>query len=167
MRIMVKIKNRHRLKSKDIRILNNELHKIFNVDFLDERAVVETGDIEGFKTIFIDSEPCFITLDNQTILTLYGVNKFKPVKKYVTVDMGAVKFVTNGADVMSPGIVDADKEIVENDQVWIRDMNNKKPLAIGIALMSGEDMISKNKGKAIKIVHHVGDKIWNFFAKSL
>ena len=81
--------------------------------------------------------------------------------------MGAIKFVINGADIMAPGIVDADNKIKENDQVWICDEKNNKPLAVGIALMTGAQMIIKKKGKAVKIIHHVGDNIWNFFAKSL
>ena len=158
---MIKIKNRHRLKSKDIKKLKDELQNIFNIDFFNENPVVETGEYEGIKTVFIDQQPCFIELDNQTIITLHGINKFKPKNNFVTVDMGAVKFVTSGADVMAPGIVDADKDILEDDQVWIRDEKHKKPLAVGFALISGEEMITKNKGRAIRIVHYVGDKIWN------
>ena len=164
---MVKIKNRHRLKSKDIKKLKNELQSIFQIDFFDDNPVVETGEYEGVKTIFVDQEPCFILHEGQTFFTLQGINKYRPDSNYVTVDMGAVRFVTNGADVMAPGIVDADEDILENDQVWIRDVNNKKPLAVGFALMSGEQMVNENKGRAIKIVHHVGDKIWIFLAKSL
>ena len=96
-----------------------------------------------------------------------GIEKYRPRNRYVIVDMGAVQFVTNGADVMSPGIVDADKNIQENDIVYICDEKNKKPLAIGMALVSGDEMISQKKGKAINIIHHVGDKLWAFVAKSL
>jgi len=40
-------------------------------------------------------------------------------------------------------------------------------LAVGIAIMTGEQMIKEEKGKAIKIIHYVGDQLWNFAAKSL
>jgi len=36
-----------------------------------------------------------------------------------------------------------------------------RPLAIGIALMSGKAMKEKPKGKAVKNIHHAKDKIWN------
>jgi len=101
------------------------------------------------------------------IFTLNGINIFKPKEKFVVVDMGAIKFITSGADVMAPGIVDADRNIVENDQVWICDEKHHKPLAVGIAIMNGEQMITEEKGKAVKTIHHVGDQIWNFGAKSL
>jgi PUA domain protein len=163
----LKIKNRHRLKSKDIRFIQDELKNIFNTSFFNEKSYVETGDFEGIQLVFINGEPCFMYHNNKLVFTLHGLNKFKPRQKYVIVDMGAVKFVTSGADVMAPGIIDADVNITEDDQVWICDETHKKPLAIGIAIMNGEQMIDEKKGKAIKTIHYVGDMLWNFSAKSL
>ena len=100
-------------------------------------------------------------------MTLDGVIKLQPKKNYVVIDMGAIKYVTNGADVMAPGIVDADIDIIKDQQVWICDERNHKPLAIGIALVNGSEMIQKNSGKSIKVIHYVGDELWSFVAKSL
>ena len=105
--------------------------------------------------------------NNKLVFTLSGLNIYKPTNRQVVVDMGAVKFVANGADVMGPGIVDADKNIKPDDVVWICDEKNKKPLAMGLALISGEEMIQKQKGKAVAVFHYVGDVIWDFVAKSL
>lgn len=163
----MKIKNRHRLKTKDIKKLQNELKNNFDSIFIDLKSLVETGNYDGIEIILIDGEPCFMHYENKIIFTLTGINKFNPQKKYVVVDMGAVKFVTSGADVMAPGIIDADENIDKNDQVWICDEKHRKPLAIGIAIMTGEQMIKEKKGKAILTIHHVGDKVWNFSAKSL
>jgi PUA domain protein len=163
----MKIKNRHRLKTKDIKKFQNELKNNFDSIFIDLKSLVETGNFDGIEIILIDGEPCFMNYENKIVFTLTGINKFNPQKKYVIVDMGAVKFVTSGADVMAPGIIDADENIDKNDQVWICDEKHRKPLAIGIAIMTGEQMIKEKKGKAIKTIHHVGDKVWNFSAKSL
>ena len=95
------------------------------------------------------------------ISRLYGILKFKPNRKYVVVDMGAVEFITSGADLMAPGIIDADNTIQENDHVWICDEQHHKPIATGIALMNGNDMIIEKKGKSVKVIHYVGDKYWN------
>ena len=81
--------------------------------------------------------------------------------KVVVVDMGAVRFVTKGADIMSPGIVDADDSIVEDDIVIIVEETHNKPLAIGISLITGPEMVENSEGKAIKNIHYVGDAIWN------
>lgn len=156
----MKIKNRHRLKAKDIRQFQDELKKTFANDFFNEKSTVETGDFNDQKIIFVDGEPSFMFYENKIIFTLHGLNKFKPKQKFVVVDMGAIKFVTNGADVMAPGIVDADIDIEKNDQVWICDEVHRKPLAIGIANMTGEEMIAEKKGKAISTIHYVGDYLW-------
>lgn len=162
-----KIKNRYRLKEKDSKKIIDILQKKFNDVNIDKKSSIETGDVENISYIFIDSEPCFFYFEEKIIFTLYGLNKFNPKNKFVVVDMGAVKFITNGADVMAPGIVDADKDIIENDQVWVCDERYRKPLAVGIALMSGEQMIQEKKGKSIRIIHYVGDPIWTFVAKSI
>ena len=103
---------------------------------------------------------------NKIFFTLHGLNRYKPKKKFVVVDMGAVRFVANGADVMAPGIVDAEKSISKFDPVWICDEKHRKPLSVGSAVMNSEEMINKNKGKAVRIIHYVGDDIWNFTSKS-
>jgi PUA-domain protein len=162
-----KIKNRHRLKSREIKKIQNELQNTFNQDFFDEKSTVETGDLEGTKIILVDDIPCFIIHKNRIVFTLHGLYRYKPRGKFVVVDMGAVRFVTNGADIMAPGVVDADKDISENDQVWICDERHHKPLAVGIAIMNGEEMITERRGKAVKLIHYVGDKLWNLIAKSL
>ena len=162
-----KIKNRHRIKSKDIKKIFSEIQKSFPDLMLNEKSNVETGEIEEYKLVFVDDTPCFMYHNDRLIFTLIGINKFNPRAKFVEVDMGAVRFVTNGADVMAPGIVDADISIVEDDVVWICDQKHKKPLAVGYAVMNGEQMISEKKGKAINVIHYVGDRLWNFSAKSL
>jgi len=43
----------------------------------------------------------------------------------------------------------------------IIDVNNKKPLAVGIALFSSSDMKIQKGGRVIKNIHYVGDEIWN------
>lgn len=79
----------------------------------------------------------------------------------MVVDAGAVPFIANGADVMGPGIVYADPDIMAGDLVVILEERHKKPLAVGRALRSGQEM--KGEGKAVKSIHHVGDRLWKSF----
>ena len=162
-----KIRNRHRLKRKEVKGIQNKLKETFTCDFFDEEVSVETGDVKGIKIVFVDDEPCFMIYENEIIFILHGLYRYKPKENFVVVDMGAVKFVTNGADVMSPGIVDADENIIEGDQVWICDEKHHKPLAVGIAIMNGKQMISESQGKSVKIIHYVGDVLWNLVTKNL
>ena len=162
-----KIRNRHRLKRKEVIDIQSKLKETFTCDFFDGEVSVETGDVEGIKIIFVGDEPCFMIYENKIIFTLHGLYRYKPKENFVVVDMGAIKFVTNGADVMSPGIVDADENIIEGDQVWICDEKHHKPLAVGIAVMNGKQMISERQGKSVKIIHYVGDELWNLVTKNL
>jgi len=162
-----KTKNRHRLKTKEIKEIQTNLQKSFIYPFFDNKSSVESCEIEGMNIILVDNKPCFMIIDSRVFFTLYGIEKFKPKEKFVVVDMGAVKFVTSGADVMAPGIIDADVNICENDQVWICDERHHKPLAIGIAILNGDEMKSNRKGKAVKVIHYVGDKLWIKTSKGL
>ena len=47
------------------------------------------------------------------------------------------------------------------DMVWVRDQEHGKPLAVGQALVSGDEMVSMTKGKAIQTLHWVGDELWD------
>ena len=155
------VKNRHRLKSRDIRNIINDLKKSFNCNFFNEKSLVEVGFFNDTKMILVDKIPCFFYYEDTIFFTLQGLNIYKPSNKFIVVDMGAVKFVTNGADIMTPGIKEFDDEIKENDQVWICDEKNRKPLSVGISLLSAEEMSKKEKGKAVKNIHYVGDSLWN------
>ena len=157
----VKIKNRHRLKNREIKDILNELKETFSSDFFDIQSSVETGNVEEFKVIIVDDEIDFMINENRIFFTLRGLYKYKPKEHFVVVDMGAVRFVTNGADIMAAGIVDADSNIQQNDQVWVCDETHHKPLAIGTALVTGEEMTEKKSGKAVQNIHYVGDKLWN------
>ena len=61
---------------------------------------------------------------------------------------------------MGPGITEADDGISEGDLVWIRDEKNRMPLAVGVALRDTEGIRMKDKGKAVMMLHYVGDKLW-------
>ncbi|MDL5502961.1 MAG: RNA-binding protein, partial [Candidatus Methanoperedens sp.] len=82
----------------------------------------------------------------------------------VLVDPGAVRFIINGADTMSPGIVQADPDIKVGDLVIIVEKAHGKAIGIGKALMAGKEMVG-GKGKAVKSIHYVGDEIWNLEQK--
>lgn len=116
---------------------------------------------EDYDFILVNGEPYIIIINGKPYPTLKAALNIELDSKVVVVDMGAVRFVTKGADVMSPGIVDADESIVEDDVVIIVEETHNKPLAMGIALITGPEMVENSEGKAIKSLHYVGDAIWN------
>ena len=156
----IRIKKRKRMREKEVKALSAQLSELFGAEVFSEKDAVDLAESSDFDLIFVNNDILGMIYEEKPFLTVRGILKYKPEKCAVTVDMGAVLFVTNGADVMGPGIVDADPSIKEGDLVWIRDIKNKVPLAIGVALRDAGSLIAKEKGKAIKTLHNVGDKLW-------
>ncbi len=78
---------------------------------------------------------------------------------HVLVDMGAVKFMCNGANVMRPGIrsySEFDKEQV----VCVIEESQHKFLAVGKSLVPSSELETMEKGKVIKNMHYISDKYW-------
>lgn len=162
------------LSKKDIKELNEALG-VFGLDnFISKKSSVELIDD---KLIFVDGKPFFFYAQKASALfgtpKSFGFHGFEDkivptlklllennFLKKITVDMGAVKFVASGADIMRPGVVEIEDGIKKDEFVSIVDVNNKKPLAIGVALFSSEELREMKEGKVIKNVHYVGDEIW-------
>jgi len=158
----IHLRKRHRLRRKEIKAISESFNSILSEPCFSTEDTIDKAELEKFHVLLVDGEILGMIIDDVPFLTVKGLLKFRPSKRYVTIDMGAVQFIYNGADVMAPGIVDADPEISSGDVVWVRDERNKQPLAVGKALMSGTEMKEAQSGKAVKALHHVGDDIWNY-----
>lgn len=155
----MKIKKRNFLKNKKVKEIKKELGNY--ADIIPKKAQVELVKIEDMPDILlINGKPLLMQIDDKTIPTLHAVIDENIEEKYATVDMGAINFVIKGADIMSPGIVDADNTIEPGETIVIIEETHHKPLAIGISLITGKEMVENKKGKAIKNLHYVGDPIW-------
>lgn len=153
------LKRRHRMRSKDIKKFTGRLYDRLGISL--ETNELDCGESNNASYYITGDDIIAMEIDDEPFLTLKGLLKYKPERSYVVVDEGAISFLYNGADVMSPGIVDADPEISEGDLVWVKEQKFGRPLVVGRALMSGPDMISADKGKAIKTLHFLNDPIWN------
>lgn len=156
----MKIKKRNFLKNKKIKEIKQNLGNYSQI--IPKKAKVELVQVENLPNILlVDGEPLLIETEDKIIPSLKAVLELENNEKYATVDQGAINFVIKGADIMSPGIVDADKTIVPNETIVIIEETHHKPLAIGTSLITGQEMIDNDKGKAIKNLHYVGDSIWD------
>ncbi|HXG07275.1 MAG TPA: PUA domain-containing protein [Nitrososphaera sp.] len=101
--------------------------------------------------------------DNEIIIPFLAV-KPEILQRFpsVTVDMGAVKFVCNGAKVMRPGITNFDS-FKKGEIVVVRDQMHGKSLAVGIALEDSESAKSMTKGYVIDNLHYISDKMWKAY----
>ena len=114
---------------------------------ISDSASLITGD--NFAAIKIDKT--FIPFLSETSM----LEKFPKV----VVDMGAVKFVCNGATVMRPGIKshsDFDKEQI----VCIVEESHNKFLAVGRSLVSSKELETMTKGEVVKNLHYISDEFW-------
>ena len=111
--------------------------------------------------LIVCGEPMLFFVNDTPVPTLKFLLK-NMVLKTLVVDMGAVRAVSGGADVMRPGIMDIDESIKKDDFVAIIDATHKKPLCVARALFDGAEMKRETLGRMVKSVHHVGDDIWSF-----
>ena len=141
---------RTRLKSKELnRTLGLELSKKDQVELVEDE----------FKIYCINGIPSFFHYKDKVVPTLKYLQNHDALPK-ITVDMGAIKFVINGADIMRPGITKIDEGIDKDEFIVIVDETHGKPLAVGIALLNSGDMKKSASGKVIKNIHFVADELW-------
>jgi len=114
---------------------------------VDEKGVIITGD--GITAVKIGDD-ILPFLDDIPIL-----EKFP----YVTVDMGAIKFVCKGANIMRPGITKF-SDFESGEIVCVIEESQKKFLAVGKAKMSSKELDETSNGEVIKNMHYVSDNFW-------
>ena len=157
----MKVKSRHHLRNDEVRELETSLADGLGVELdADSLELVELTDSE-FDLVLVDGEPIAFYVDDEPFLTVRGANEYEPDHHVVTVDAGAISFVSDGADVMRPGITEADSDIEAGDMVAIAEETHGKVLAIGRAKVAGSDMVG-DSGKVVESIHHVGDDLYNF-----
>ncbi|MGC9307795.1 MAG: PUA domain-containing protein [Thermoplasmatota archaeon] len=152
------IRNRHPVKQKKAADVLQHIKEILGCNVTVEK-LIEVADIDGRRMLIIDGSIDIFYIDDEPFLTLPGIHRHTPVERYVSVDHGAVKFVLNGADVMAPGITDADSSIAEGDLVWVRNPEGTG-IAVGRALVDGPMMVEQSSGKAVENLHYIGDELW-------
>src|SRR5512135_135726 len=118
------VKRRHFLKAEAARKVLAALSSYDTEHTL--RGTLEVVEAARFSLIALNGTPIALYIDGKPFFTVRGALELKPRKHLVTVDMGAVKFIRNGADVMSPGIVAADEHIEPSDPVVIVEERHQK-----------------------------------------
>jgi malignant T-cell-amplified sequence len=116
-------------------------------------------EVEADKYILKSQNFTAVQINQNIILPFLGSSDFIKQFPCVHVDMGAVKFVCNGARIMRPGITKFDT-FKKDDIVIVKDQNYEKSLAAGIALDDSEIAASKSKGYVIDNLHYISDKFW-------
>ena len=159
------VKKRSPINKKEAKRIKQGLFDTHNVEFPIKAGEYEIATADDFDVIIQNGYIFALIVDDVIHLSVRGLLSATPHSGWVQVDMGAIPYVCNGANVMSAGINDASPEIVEGQYVWIREESQHKPLAVGKSLLSSQEMLNLDKGKAIKALHYIGDKVWNYGVK--
>ncbi|MGB1429248.1 MAG: PUA domain-containing protein [Nitrosopumilus sp.] len=128
---------------------NMEFPKMKNVrvhQILDDAQII-TG--EGLKILKIEND--YLPFLSETTI----LKKFPNVE----VDMGAVKFMCKGANLMRPGIKKF-TEFEKDKLVCIVEETHHKFLAVGKSVVSSSELESMEKGEVIQNLHYISDKFW-------
>ncbi len=164
----MQVKSRHHLRADAVDELESAVEAKLGVSM--DADTHEKVELEGtdYDLVLVDGEPAVVYIeaegrdgDHEPFLTVRGANEYQPERNVVTVDAGAISFVSDGADVMRPGIVAADSRIEAGDLVAIVEENHGKVLAVGRARTGGDDMVG-DEGKVVDSIHHVGDDLYEF-----
>ncbi|MCK4637490.1 MAG: RNA-binding protein [Methanomicrobia archaeon] len=158
-----KIKKRHSLKKSEVKKLKEYIKEKLGEDLVIDGEYEKCILSNRWEIILVDKLPSFLVLEDMIVPSLKIVMKrnIKDFRNYVVVDMGAVPYIANGADVMAPGIVEIG-DFERDNFVFVGDEKNGKILSIGISLVNSKELSEKKEGKVIKTLHYVGDKFWNF-----
>jgi len=119
-------------------------------------------EVEQGRFILESEDMLAVQVDEKIILPFLGLPRILEYFPAVYVDMGAVKFVCNGAKVMRPGITKFD-HFSKGDIVIVKDQIHAKPLSVGIAMEDSDAAITKTKGYVIDNLHYVSDKFWEAY----
>ena len=160
-----KLKGRKPVRHKKIKGLIGRLTVPLGVDTDMSNAFLETATFGPWNLLIVDKSPLGMEVENPdgeiiAFPTLRGILDWNPNLKWCEVDHGAIPFLMNGADCMAAGIHRTCDTIELGDLIWIRDQSHGKPLAIGWATMDAKEMVAATKGKAVKMLHHIGDELW-------
>jgi len=160
---MPKTIKRFFVRKREAKRLLHEVSKELGIDvekIFGSKPQIEIIETKRKKMYLIDGAPLLVMAEGVIFPTLFFKEYVSQLPK-ITVDMGAVPYICNGADVMAPGIVEVNGDFREGALVIVVDKRNKRPIAVARSLFDSEKTRTLDKGKVFKNLHYVGDEIWN------
>jgi PUA domain protein len=159
---MSKKYKRHFLKEREAKALLNEASEKLKVDLekvFRSEVKVELVKMDFGEVFLLNGKPSLFKIEGNLYPTLLFEEIFELAPR-VVVDMGAVRYICNGANVMAPGIVRFEGDFRKGDLVFVVDEKYGKPIAVGEVFYDSADAVKVKQGVVVKNVHFVGDKIW-------
>jgi malignant T-cell-amplified sequence len=140
------------------------LHKLASIwpqDILPKVKSIKVYEIERYRSLLVADDMVAVQVHGAIVPFLGKPQQLQHFPS-VTIEMGAIKFVCNGAKVMRPGIIHFDS-FKNGDIVVVKDQTHGKALAVGLALTDSEEARAMSKGYIIDNVHYISDKMWQAY----
>ena len=149
----------HSLSKREVHDITGQISKSWPTNSIGAIKDLQVYVIDGNKRLLVGNGLVAIQLAPDLIiphLTQHDIlNHFASVQ----VDMNAVKFVCNGANIMRPGITDF-TTFKESEIVLVKDQIHKKELAVCISLVDDLTGRKMERGVVLNNIHHIGDIYW-------
>jgi uncharacterized protein with predicted RNA binding PUA domain len=132
--------------------------------FPDDVEVIYSKVTGRIRYVYLDGDR-LVTLrptDGMFSLSIAGAKRIAEgkasAKCFVTVRTDVAAFIAEGGDVFAVHVVEADSEIRSKDEVIVVD-ESYKVLAVGRAILSGEEMRVFKRGIAVKVRRGCTEKV--------
>lgn len=149
----------HSLSKREIHDITDQISRSWPTNSIVPIKSLQAYVIDENKRLLVGNNIVAIQLAPDLViphLTQHAIlNHFASVQ----VDMNAVKFVCNGANIMRPGITDF-SAFKESEIVLVKDQTHKKELAVCISIVDDENGRKMEKGVVLNNIHHIGDEYW-------
>ena len=150
------------LSKKETSLTLEKLHTNWPEKIIPKIKNIKAYEIEKDRKLLIYEDNFTAVQIHETILPYLGNNNLVELFPYVLIDMGAVKYICNGANIARPGIVKFES-FLKDKIVIVKDKEHQKPLAVGTSLYDSEKANELSKVHIINNMHYVGDKFWNLY----
>ena len=134
---------------------------------LPKKAMSIAKSQDNIQLIVVNNEILFFNQrDGPFLPTLRLLHKYPTMMTRMQVDKGAIRFILGGANIMAPGFTSAGGRLPVDaieigHPVAIYAEGKEHAVAVGVTLMSKEQIKTANKGIAVETVHYIADGLWH------
>ena len=149
----------HSLSKREVHDITGQISKSWPTNSVGAIKNLQAYIIDGNKRLLVGNNLVAIQLAPDLVIPHLTQHDLLDHFASVQVDMNAVKFVCNGANIMRPGITHF-TTFKESEIVLVKDQTHKKELAVCISLVNDVTGRKMERGVVLNNIHHIGDVYW-------
>lgn len=149
----------HSLSKREVHDITGQISKSWPTNSVGAIKNLQAYVIDGNRRLLVGNNLVAIQLAPDLVIPHLTQHDLLDHFASVQVDMNAVKFVCNGANIMRPGITDF-TTFKESEIVLVKDQTHKKELAVCISLVDDVTGRKMERGVVLNNIHHIGDVYW-------